>query len=136
MNPNPFEPLLPPDLEDRLLSYQIQHGLKDQAATIFAVLMEFFGLDEMGIPFKVDPSLQDRVTFLEQQLAIFTRELITLRQSVPKNQDQLRGQLAAVRLSHSGLLQNLRERVELLEQRVEGDASRIPPPPPHPSEFQ
>lgn len=54
----------------------------------------------------------------ERRVNALSREVIHLRQQLPENYDRLREQLAAVRLSHSGILHNLRDRVEALESEV------------------
>ncbi|NJN23752.1 MAG: hypothetical protein HC810_04320 [Acaryochloridaceae cyanobacterium RL_2_7] len=52
---------------------------------------------------------------LDDQVSVLTRQLIQLQQQLTDQYDQLRGQVAAIHLSHSGLIKNLRERVETLE---------------------
>jgi hypothetical protein len=65
-------------------------------------------------PVTPDP-LISRLDDLEKHLNNLTREVLLLRQELPNSHDRLREQLATVRLSHSGLLQDLRRRVQALE---------------------
>ena len=53
---------------------------------------------------------------LDDKVSVLTRQLIQLQQQLTDQYDQLRGQVAAIHLSHSGLIKNLRERVETLEE--------------------
>ncbi|MCM1983119.1 hypothetical protein [Lyngbya confervoides] len=65
---------------------------------------------------------------IEQQLLALSREVIELRQQGPSYYDQLRGQVAAIHLSHSGLIKNLRERLEALEAQMGLKSSSVTPP--------
>lgn len=106
---------LPSDLREKLKSYQQEQHHEDIGITILSVLNHFFAETEQEL------CQEQRIHRLEEQMTSFSQELIALRQKVPEEYDQLRSQLATVRLSHSGLLGNLRERLEILENKLSED---------------
>jgi hypothetical protein len=102
---------LSPVVHDRLQAYQAQQGYPSLAIALDQLLQDYFAQT-------VESSSQQQIEGLESRVYTLTREVMLLRQSVPDQCDRLREQLAAVRLSHSGLLQNLRQRLEILEEMV------------------
>jgi hypothetical protein len=96
-----------PEVYHHLLAYQQRQGHPSLIAALNHLLQNYF----------VSPteSSAQQLEGLESRVYTLTREVMLLRQSVPDQCDRLREQLAAVRLSHSGLLQNLRQRLEVLE---------------------
>lgn len=105
---------LPAPLYEQLEAYQVQQGHDNLLAALTEILQDYFQT-------QLEPSdtLEVRLVEAEKRLTALTREVVHLRQDVPSNYDRLREQLATVRLSHSGLLQNLRDRIEVLEQALE-----------------
>lgn len=101
---------LSPALQQQLEAYRNLHHHQDLESTMADILDQFFTHYDDD-----QTSHQRQLQNLETKLDTFARELVTLRQQVPQDYDQLRGQLAAIHLSHSGLLRNLRERLEVLE---------------------
>ncbi|NCJ06366.1 hypothetical protein GS597_07550 [Synechococcales cyanobacterium C] len=108
--------LLSPELYQRLLAHQQQQGYATLAETLAAALSAYFGQLSQDQPASQDLKIQ--IHALEQRLQTLTQEVVRLRQDVPHRYDQLREQMATVRLSHSGLLRDLRQRLEALEQSL------------------
>ncbi|MCH9056298.1 hypothetical protein L5220_10375 [Synechococcus sp. PCC 6716] len=100
---------LPPEILSWLYSYQQEHQFANLEGVIVDIICKYF--DQKG-------HLPERLADLERRVNALSREVIQLRQRLPENYDRLREQLAAVRLSHSGILHNLRDRVESLERQV------------------
>ncbi|WP_298615103.1 hypothetical protein [uncultured Thermosynechococcus sp.] len=100
---------LPPHLLRWLDAYQREHQFPSLEVAIVDIVCKFYAQTER---------LPERVAELEQQVNALSREVIHLRQQLPETYDRLREQLAAVRLSHSGILHNLRDRLEALEAEV------------------
>jgi len=107
---------LSPTLRSQLQAHQAQYQLPSLDAAILHILSQYFEesevLDAAATP--TGDSLQE----LHQRITSLGREMVNIRQSVPQEYDRLREQLAAVRLSHSGLLHNLRERIEVIERTL------------------
>ncbi|PZD72295.1 hypothetical protein C1752_03882 [Acaryochloris thomasi RCC1774] len=103
---------LAPEICRQLLAYQQQQGHSSVTEALNHLLERHFAQG-------VDSTAQQQIEGLEGRVYTLTREVMLLRQSVPDQCDRLREQLAAVRLSHSGLLQNLRQRLEAVEQVTE-----------------
>lgn len=110
---------LSPEVYRQLLVYQQRCGHSSLQVALNSVLEDSFA---QGI----DSTTQQQIDGLEGRVYTLTREVMLLRQSVPDQCDRLREQLAAVRLSHSGLLQNLRERLETLEKLTGDEDSSAP----------
>ncbi|AXY67321.1 hypothetical protein D3A95_01535 [Thermosynechococcus sichuanensis E542] len=100
---------LPPDVLGWLYAYQREHQFTSLEAAIVDIICKYYAQAE---------HFPERVADLERRVNALSREVIHLRQQLPENYDRLREQLAAVRLSHSGILHNLRDRVEALESEV------------------
>ncbi|HIK24547.1 MAG TPA: hypothetical protein IGP91_01465 [Thermosynechococcus sp. M46_R2017_013] len=107
---------LPPDVLSWLYAYQREHQLTSLEAAIVDIVCKFYAQTNR---------LPERVADLERRVNALSREVIHLRQQLPQNYDRLREQLAAVRLSHSGILHNLRDRVEALECEVFSDRPSV-----------
>ncbi|BAC08819.1 hypothetical protein [Thermosynechococcus vestitus] len=106
---SPITEHLPPEVRSWLYAYQQEHQLASPEAAIVDIVCKFY----------TQPNhLSERVANLERRVNALSREVIHLRQQLPENYDRLREQLAAVRLSHSGILHNLRDRLEALESAV------------------
>lgn len=105
---------LPPQLYQQLQLYQQSRGYSDLTDALVEALQNYFDL-VIAEPISREGML-NRLQELEKRVSSLTRELVFLRQEIPNTYDRLREQLATVRLSHSGLLQNLRDRIEVLEQ--------------------
>ena len=108
-----FELSLTPALQQRLEHYRTQHDHQDLVSALLMILETFLAQQDSE-----DCAQTKQIHKLEKKLDAFSQELIALRQQVPNDYDQLRGQLAAIHLSHSGLLGNLRERLEVLEASI------------------
>lgn len=104
---------LPASLCQQLETYRAQQGHADLLSALTEILQDYFQSQPAS-----EESLQVRLAEAEQRLTALTREVVHLRQDIPNNYDRLREQVATVRLSHSGLLQNLRDRIEVLEQAL------------------
>ncbi|MGB7415954.1 MAG: hypothetical protein WA902_17255 [Thermosynechococcaceae cyanobacterium] len=102
--------VLSPEVYRHLLAYQAQQGHPSLMVALDQLLQDYFA------PAVKPEADQQQLDALEGRVYTLTREVMLLRQSVPDQCDRLREQLAAVRLSHSGLLQNLRQRLEAVEQ--------------------
>lgn len=100
---------LSPEVYRHLQTYQQQQGHPSVIVALNHLLQDYFAPP-------TNQESQQQIEGLESRVYTLTREVMLLRQSVPDQCDRLREQLAAVRLSHSGLLQNLRQRLEVLEQ--------------------
>ncbi|MFN3679540.1 hypothetical protein [Thermosynechococcus sp.] len=100
---------LPANVLNWLYAYQREHEFPSLEAAIVDIVCQFYSQVAY---------LPERVAELEQRLNALSREVIHLRQKLPETYDRLREQLAAVRLSHSGILHNLRDRLEALEAEV------------------
>ncbi|URR35853.1 hypothetical protein NBE99_01605 [Thermosynechococcus sp. HN-54] len=100
---------LPPEVLNWLYAYQREHQFASLEGAIVDIVCKFYAQGN---------HLPERVADLERRVNALSREVIHLRQQLPENYDRLREQLAAVRLSHSGILHNLRDRVEALEAEV------------------
>lgn len=100
---------LPPEVLRWLYAYQREHQFASVEGAIVDIVCRFYAQAD---------HLPERVADLERRVNALSREVIHLRQQLPENYDRLREQLAAVRLSHSGILHNLRDRVEALESEV------------------
>ncbi len=112
---------LPPHVYQQLQTYQLNRGLETLTAALIEILEHYFGLLHLQSAAAIaDPG---RTEELERRVNNLTREVVFLRQELSHNSDRLREQLATVRLSHSGLLQNLRDRVETLEQVMSQELS-------------
>ncbi|MGF1604404.1 MAG: hypothetical protein ACFCU8_20795 [Thermosynechococcaceae cyanobacterium] len=109
---------LSPEVYRHLLDYQIQQGHPSLMVALDQLLQDYFA------PAVKPEADQQQLDVLEGRVYTLTREVMLLRQSVPDQCDRLREQLAAVRLSHSGLLQNLRQRLEAVEQMTETSSDR------------
>ncbi|BCX13056.1 MAG: hypothetical protein KatS3mg067_1994 [Thermosynechococcus sp.] len=110
MNPqSPITEHLPPEVLSWLYAYQREHQLASLEAAIVDIVCKFYTQAN---------HLSEQVANLERRVHALSREVIYLRQQLSENYDRLREQLAAVRLSHSGILHNLRDRVEALESEV------------------
>jgi hypothetical protein len=107
--------VIPNHLYKKLKLYQQQHGHANVTEALTNVLQDHFdGLAGKSTNPESEPAsgqLQD----LEKRLMSLTREVLILRQELPNNYDRLREQVATVRLSHSGLIQDLRDRLEAIE---------------------
>lgn len=115
---------LSPEVYRHLQAYQTLHGHPSITTALERLLQGYFAQTDTS-------SNQQQLDALEGRVYTLTREIMLLRQSVPDQCDLLREQLAAVRLSHSGLLQNLRQRLEVIEQAMVSDPSEqreIEPP--------
>ncbi len=110
---------LSPEVYQQLLAYQQRYEHSSLQVALNRCLEDSFAQG-------AEPTTQQQIDGLEGRVYTLTREVMMLRQSVPDQCDRLREQLAAVRLSHSGLLQNLRQRLETLEQ-VTGLEDAAPP---------
>jgi uncharacterized protein YceH (UPF0502 family) len=106
---SPITEHLPPEVLSWLYAYQREHQLASLEAAIVDIVCKFYTQAN---------HLPERVANLERRVNALSREVIYLRQQLSENCDRLREQLAAVRLSHSGILHNLRDRVEALESEV------------------
>lgn len=115
LDPSQF---LSPDVCRQLRAYQQRKGISSVAEALNHLLENHFALGG-------ESSMQQQIEGLEGRVYTLTREVMLLRQSVPDQCDRLREQLAAVRLSHSGLLQNLRQRLETLEQAAGVETSEM-----------
>ena len=115
---------LSPQLYQQLQVYQQQHAHPNLTDALNAALKDYFAQTQS--PSTESPNLTQQIASMDNRLYTLTRELASLRQLVPNECDRLREQLAAVRLSHSGLLHNLRQRLDALEQTV-GDHDPNPP---------
>lgn len=104
---------LPPEVLSWLYQYQQAHRFTHLEAAIADIICKYFN-QQVALP--------QRLAELEQRLSALSREVVHLRQQLPENYDRLREQLAAVRLSHSGILHNLRERLESLERHIVANA--------------
>ncbi|MFN4280232.1 hypothetical protein [Thermosynechococcus sp.] len=100
---------LPLNVLSWLYAYQREHQFTSLEAAIVDIVCKFYAQTD---------HLPERVADLERRVNALSREVIHLRQQLPEDYDRLREQLAAVRLSHSGILHNLRDRVEALEAEV------------------
>ena len=107
---------LSPQLYQQLEAYQRQHQHSSLTVALNALLTEYF--ERPNSASAQDRDLTQQVASMDNRIYTLTRELVSLRQLVPNECDRLREQLAAVRLSHSGLLHNLRQRLETLEQTM------------------
>lgn len=118
MSSSASDPLnqLPPALQQQLQTYQRQRGLDNLADALVEALQHYFILTDPRLGGAIAQAKQAEE--LEKRINQLTREVVFLRQEFAKNADRLREQLATVRLSHSGLLHNLRDRIEVLEQAV------------------
>ena len=108
---------LPAQLYQRLKVYQQTQGHESLSAALIEALQSYFEL--MGMRQPEPGELPEPLDNLEKRVNNLTREMFLLRQEFPQSYDRLREQMAAIRLSHSGLLKNLRDRIEVLEQAVE-----------------
>lgn len=108
---------LSPKLVQHLQAHQAQYNLPSLDAAIAHILEQYFE-DDVVLEDIAEPPLPDAITDLNQRITSLGRELVNIRASVPQEYDRLREQLAAVRLSHSGLLHNLRERIEVIERAL------------------
>ncbi len=117
-------PKIPPVILHQLQAHQTQHQLPDLDAAIIHILEQFFD-EALALPADAGVLAEDALTEVNQRLACLSRELVNVRMQVPQEYDRLREQLAAVRLSHSGLLHNLRERIEMIEKTI--GLADIPP---------
>ncbi len=115
-----YAKLLPPPLYQQLQAYQQQQGHTTLTAALTDALSAYFAQLSEDNPSPQD--LAQQVHALEHRLQTLTQEVVRLRQDVPHRYDQLREQLATVRLSHSGLLRDLRQRLETLEQSLSKSA--------------
>lgn len=113
---------LSPEVYRHLQTYQQQQGQSSLEAALNHLLQGYFSEQRSDI--QLPSEAQRQVESLENRVYTLTREVMLLRQSVPDQCDRLREQLAAVRLSHSGLLQNLRQRLEVLEQGAVSSGSQ------------
>jgi|GEM_PF-5542861 len=100
---------LPPDVLNWLYHYQQEHQFANLEGVIVDILCKSF---------EQANHVPERLADLERRVNALSREVVHLRQQLPETYDRLREQLAAVRLSHSGILHNLRDRVESLEAQV------------------
>lgn len=112
---------LPVSLYEQFKLYQQAQSYASETEALADALQNYFD-HLMMEPDTPDP-LGSRIEDLEKRLSNLTREVLLLRQELPNTYDRLREQLATVRLSHSGLLQDLRGRVQALEA-----ANQAPPP--------
>ncbi len=107
--------VIPNHLYKKLKLYQQQHGHNSVTEALTDALQHYFdGLAGKSTNPESEPAsgqLQD----LEKRLMSLTREVLILRQELPNSYDRLREQVATVRLSHSGLIQDLRDRLETIE---------------------
>lgn len=101
---------LPPEILSQLRLYQGRHHLENLDSAVVHILQDYL---TSTVP------LLEQYEDVERRLNALGREVVQLRQQMPQNYDRLREQLAAVRLSHSGLLHNLRDRIALVEQHLE-----------------
>jgi hypothetical protein len=109
---------LSPSVYHQLQAYRQHQGHPTLKAALEEILQAFFAEPGPSEPTLDSVALHQQLEGLENRVYTLTREMMLLRQSVPDQCDRLREQLAAVRLSHSGLLQNLRQRLEVLESRA------------------
>ncbi len=100
---------LPPEVLSWLFHYQQEHQFANLEGAIVDILCRSF---------EQANCVPERIADLERRVNALSREVINLRQQIPENYDRLREQLAAVRLSHSGILHNLRDRVEAIESHL------------------
>lgn len=115
---------LSPTLVRNLQAHQAQCNLPSLDAAIVEILEQYFA-NLVAIEEGSEPTLADPLNDLNQRVTSLGRELVNIRTTVPQEYDRLREQLAAVRLSHSGLLHNLRERIEVIE-RILGLNESVP----------
>ncbi|MDS3862273.1 hypothetical protein RIF25_15850 [Thermosynechococcaceae cyanobacterium BACA0444] len=108
---------LSPILIQNLQAHQAQYNLPSLDAAVIHILEQYFD-DVVVLEHISEPTLPEPINDLNQRITSLGRELVNIRNSVPQEYDRLREQLAAVRLSHSGLLHNLRERIEVIERTL------------------
>ncbi|AFY59536.1 hypothetical protein [Synechococcus sp. PCC 6312] len=113
---------LSPILMQNLQVHQAQYNLPSLDAAVIHILEQYFD-DVVVLENISEPTLPEPINDLNQRITSLGRELVNIRNSVPQEYDRLREQLAAVRLSHSGLLHNLRERIEVIERTLGLDES-------------
>ncbi|MDG2990907.1 hypothetical protein L3556_08200 [Candidatus Synechococcus calcipolaris G9] len=101
---------LPAEILSQLRLYQERHHLENLDAAVVHILQDYL---TSTVP------LMEQYEDVERRLNALGREVVQLRQQMPQNYDRLREQLAAVRLSHSGLLHNLRDRIAIVEQHLQ-----------------
>ncbi len=104
---------IPTHVYQRLKLYQQQQGHASVTEALTDALEHYFD----SLPAKAthaEPA-SGQIQDLEKRLMSLTREVLILRQELPNNYDRLREQVATVRLSHSGLIQDLRDRLEAIE---------------------
>lgn len=101
---------LPPEILSQLRLYQERRRLESLDGAVANILQEYL---------TSTASLMEQYEDVERRLNALGREVVQLRQQMPQNYDRLREQMAAVRLSHSGLLHNLRDRIALIEQHLD-----------------
>jgi hypothetical protein len=107
---------LPEPLHQKLVQFQMSQGHESLLDALAVILQSYF--EAQSTEKRPSSESNAQVQELEKRVVSMTRELFALRQEVPNQCDRLREQLAAVRLSHSGMLQNLRERIEELERAL------------------
>ncbi len=112
-----------PVMLEQLQAHQEQYRLPNLDAAVIHALGQFFDdalplLPQSEIPVapEAKPEFTEVITEINQRISSLGREVVNVRLQVPQEYDRLREQLAAVRLSHSGLLHNLRERIEAIEK--------------------
>ena len=143
MSDNHLSLSLSPALKERLQQFQQKNKFSTPNEAVVSILKDFFSIEDAteasGIMPDVNPDLTITVS-AEQQEALLrsqdepeahqkldnkvdalTRQLIQLQQQLTDQYDQLRGQVATIHLSHSGLIKNLRERMDDLENPSDPD---------------
>ncbi|MBW4551062.1 MAG: hypothetical protein KME35_08130 [Aphanocapsa sp. GSE-SYN-MK-11-07L] len=108
--------VIPNHLYQRLKLYQQQQGHASVIEALTDVLQTYF--DSLAAKSTQSESASGQIQDLEKRLMSLTREVLILRQELPNNYDRLREQVATVRLSHSGLIQDLRDRLEAIEALI------------------
>lgn len=142
MSDNQLSLSLSPALQERLKQFQHNNQFSTPDEAVVSILRDFFSIEDakqasgvastfasdrtMALPSEQQEALlasasddSDAQQKLEAKVETLTRQLIQLQQQLTDQYDQLRGQVATIHLSHSGLIKNLRERVETLEPPTE-----------------
>jgi hypothetical protein len=90
-------------------------GTSDETTAVLALPLELAQDPSESAAEPLSSIPDERISQLEQRLNSLTQELRQLRRESPGQLDRLREQVAAVRLSHSGLIQDLSRRLEAIE---------------------